>query len=505
MTVQLDGKDHLLTYEKSPYSQWIYLSNIDRGQISKDSRQIGWTTLYISLALFALTFILTLTGSRFVYEPVGKLYEYVARFGGKTELSSGTDELQRIRLVFESLLDKQNKLDKELFGHTSQLDELFTMKLLLGKVRAGDIWDSLQHFGHATEWQERYVVVIQIDSWEDTLYDERDRNLLMFAINNIVEELIPKETRIKPVYMDMHQVTLVGNTDPGSGDFNAYIDSLYDKIQTSIKNVLKIKVSIGISRPFFDWFYAPKAYEEGTEALKYRIILDEESIVRIEDVRPDRHKTYEYPDNLESELISVIKTGNLLMAEKHLVLFTQEVVRQKLDHKEYQMMLLRLLIRLLQVNDSIKEPISPTGAVYTEFLNLRTVNEMEEWLKVSLIEPLIQFVKQASDEQHRTISRQVMDLVGAMYDKPLTLEACAAQLNYNSSYISKVFRKETGIKFIDYLQTHRMNVAKQWLVETDMKISQIAERLQYNNAQNFIRYFRRTEGMTPGQYREQNQ
>ncbi|MNR68487.1 DNA-binding transcriptional regulator AraC [compost metagenome] len=45
-------------------------------------------------------------------------------------------------------------------------------------------------------------------------------------------------------------------------------------------------------------------------------------------------------------------------------------------------------------------------------------------------------------------------------------------------------------------------MAKKWLEETDMPVKDIAARLRYNNSQNFIRSFRKQEGMTPGQYRE---
>jgi len=47
-------------------------------------------------------------------------------------------------------------------------------------------------------------------------------------------------------------------------------------------------------------------------------------------------------------------------------------------------------------------------------------------------------------------------------------------------------------------------MAKKWLEETDMPIKDIAAKLRYNNSQNFIRSFRKQEGMTPGQYRENN-
>ncbi|MNL86613.1 Helix-turn-helix domain protein [compost metagenome] len=45
-------------------------------------------------------------------------------------------------------------------------------------------------------------------------------------------------------------------------------------------------------------------------------------------------------------------------------------------------------------------------------------------------------------------------------------------------------------------------MAKKWLIETDMTVKEISERLQYQNSQNFIRSFRKQEEMTPGQYRE---
>jgi AraC-like DNA-binding protein len=62
---------------------------------------------------------------------------------------------------------------------------------------------------------------------------------------------------------------------------------------------------------------------------------------------------------------------------------------------------------------------------------------------------------------------------------------------------------ETGTNFSEYLIQYRMSMAKKWLVETDLKISEIAEKAGYKIPQNFIRIFRKAEGITPGQYREQ--
>ncbi|MNN90450.1 DNA-binding transcriptional regulator AraC [compost metagenome] len=56
--------------------------------------------------------------------------------------------------------------------------------------------------------------------------------------------------------------------------------------------------------------------------------------------------------------------------------------------------------------------------------------------------------------------------------------------------------------FAAYLARYRHQIALQWLKETDMPVKDIAARLQYNNPQNFIRSFRKLEGVSPGKYRD---
>jgi YesN/AraC family two-component response regulator len=67
-----------------------------------------------------------------------------------------------------------------------------------------------------------------------------------------------------------------------------------------------------------------------------------------------------------------------------------------------------------------------------------------------------------------------------------------------------VFRKATGMNFSDYIAQYRLKLAKQWLIGSEMNISDIAEKLQYSNLQNFSRYFRKMEGLSPSEFRLTN-
>ncbi|MFK4168606.1 helix-turn-helix domain-containing protein [Paenibacillus lautus] len=73
----------------------------------------------------------------------------------------------------------------------------------------------------------------------------------------------------------------------------------------------------------------------------------------------------------------------------------------------------------------------------------------------------------------------------------------------NWKTLSKLFREETGQKFVDYLIELRMNHARRLLEETLLPVQDIATEVGYSNAISFGRMFKKLMGMSPGDYREQ--
>ncbi len=77
----------------------------------------------------------------------------------------------------------------------------------------------------------------------------------------------------------------------------------------------------------------------------------------------------------------------------------------------------------------------------------------------------------------------------------------AEELYINSSYLSTVFPVQTGIRFVDYLTTVKLKRAALLLKETNMKIFDIAERLDYKDIGYFSRLFKNKYGLPPSEYR----
>ncbi|MBO6162394.1 MAG: response regulator [Eubacterium sp.] len=87
----------------------------------------------------------------------------------------------------------------------------------------------------------------------------------------------------------------------------------------------------------------------------------------------------------------------------------------------------------------------------------------------------------------------------------LMLQDVAKAVNMSNSRFSTVFSQQSGQTFTEYLIFLRLGKARELLRNTDMKSSQIAHETGYNDAHYFSYIFKKNTGMTPSEYRAQNQ
>src|SRR5690625_3835607 len=95
-------------------------------------------------------------------------------------------------------------------------------------------------------------------------------------------------------------------------------------------------------------------------------------------------------------------------------------------------------------------------------------------------------VEERTESQYKNISDEIIHIVQQEFDSDLTLNYIADKLHYNPNYLSSIFRKETNTSFSDYLSLFRLEKAKEWLVETDMTVKEIAEKLNYKDRKSVV-------------------
>ena len=100
-----------------------------------------------------------------------------------------------------------------------------------------------------------------------------------------------------------------------------------------------------------------------------------------------------------------------------------------------------------------------------------------------------------------TISRARAYLSQHYADPNLMLQDVAGEVHLSQSHFSTVFAQETGLTFTQYLTALRIGKARELLEATEMRSSQIAQEVGYNDAHYFSYLFKKTTGMTPSDYR----
>ena len=90
------------------------------------------------------------------------------------------------------------------------------------------------------------------------------------------------------------------------------------------------------------------------------------------------------------------------------------------------------------------------------------------------------------------------------FKESLTLDQLAEEAHMNKFYLSHAFKQEYGISPINYMISRRLEESKYLLAETDLSMSQIAQLLGFSSLSYFSQVFRKTQGLSPMEYRQDN-
>lgn len=83
----------------------------------------------------------------------------------------------------------------------------------------------------------------------------------------------------------------------------------------------------------------------------------------------------------------------------------------------------------------------------------------------------------------------------------VSLHILSEEFHLNSQYISQLFKNEIGVNFLTYLTNIRMEHAKKLLLSSSLSIAEVSEQSGYGDYRVFTKVFKKSEGITPSQYR----
>jgi two-component system response regulator YesN len=218
---------------------------------------------------------------------------------------------------------------------------------------------------------------------------------------------------------------------------------------------------------------------------------------------------WQYPLESERALLQKVKIGDRTGAKEILNAILGTILFK--DIGDLGILKVRLLELLSVLSRSAVE-----GGVDVDLMlekNLAYVNKVMQidnqedlcaWISAALNE-FLELVYSCQDARKITQIRPAIQYVDANYDKPLTLAEIARASHLSVSRLAHLFKEQMGITLIDYVTGVRIEQAKELLLGTDRSCTEICFQVGYNNQSYFTRTFKSVAGVTPRQFRTQNQ
>ena len=117
-------------------------------------------------------------------------------------------------------------------------------------------------------------------------------------------------------------------------------------------------------------------------------------------------------------------------------------------------------------------------------------------------EGLPESAEPGGDPLHPKLIRTVHDYVRDHLDQELSLGRLAELVHHSPTYLSRLYRRLTGITLFEYITDRRMGEAKRLLRDSRLKIHEIAAAVGYESAPHFTRFFKKQTGLTPQEFRD---
>ena len=285
---------------------------------------------------------------------------------------------------------------------------------------------------------------------------------------------------------------------------------LLEKLTEVLNSSRDIRYFGGVGRPVNRLSSMNVCFEEASRALAHRYLIHQNRILDCAELdrqmaAPADMRQLERIDPTQYRrefILDYLHTGSAEEADRFIGEFFRGVGKETMDSllfRQYVAMDMYILVANFAEETGFgKEQVNglehaPKSAVSAEAV-IRYASEI-------IREAIRQRDRNARNQYHNVVAEALRYIDSHYADEELSLNTLAAHVNFSPNHLSTIFSQETGKTFIRYLTDYRMRRARELLRSSGKKSSIISQEVGYRDPHYFSYLFKKTQGMTPTQYR----
>lgn len=347
--------------------------------------------------------------------------------------------------------------------------------------------EAAERDGNAACWQ---VLIVHAEGWGES---EGERDLLRFAVDNMIGDLLPFVSII-------HQQSIIV-VQPALQD--EWKKQQRRAIYGKIEHLLKCKLTVVGGGPVRELSRLNDSWQSAVEAVRYKPLL------------PQSH--WEYADiahrkggktlcsfEEEKELSMILLDDDPIRLKAWCVRFLLELrsdpevtpVSLEASVRSAAIAAHRWFERVLFAtgkNGAIEEPLAP--------FQMESADMPEDQLFQHLYAIMSHYHHRVAEGRKSHVQRAIA-YIEENWGQNLGLQQVSDFVHLHPNHLSDLFKKETGVKFVDFVTRKKMQRAAELLASSPAKVSEVAAMVGYEDTKYFGQMFKKHTGRTPSEYRE---
>lgn len=511
-----EGHTYHMSIVTSSSSEWTYVSYYDLRLTQTGANEILVTAISISLAMLVGVFFICLLGTYQIYKPVKTTFDHIHDlFLPQDGDAEHGDEFGYIEKGINHLYAHNQELSVMVQMQQQELTELFALRLMRGQLTEAALQSNLELL-HITQGKYMSVILAAVSSHRDgRRLSDTELDALYLSIAKSIPETINQLLVLPPVNY-LHSLILLTGAEEEE-QLEARQEMIYRTMDQYVRQNFDSPIKAGISRVFHNLLDFRNAYNESVEALKVErqnhISWDlsnmEEHLIYYSDVAPTEEQSQIYNIVIQNQMKDAVDKCDEVQAFSVVDQFLGEIKDKGIRLNEQSYFLHRFLVAVLNVASDAGLNINSlypgtASNLFRQLDNKYSWEEIAAFYKETLIRPMIARLKDLR-KNSRSMTLDKIEQLVKEHDGDITLTECAEKIHCHANYIWRILKETRQQTFSDFVAEVRMARAKELLMNKELSVGEVADMLNFTNSQNFIRYFKKYAGMTPGQYRKMPQ
>ncbi|MCU6790618.1 helix-turn-helix domain-containing protein [Paenibacillus sp. WQ 127069] len=502
------GHSYQILFTSSKVNDWTYISVVPTAFITEKANAIRQFTFVTAIICLIGGLIMSYFLINRIYSPISKIIGYINVLGRTPSNQNRTakeDELGFIDRIINYVYYENESLRGSFEKNLPAFRQKFLYDLIEGRVSSANVQELAKEIQLDFSYDSFQVIVFEtVDfSLEDKIgLHNRD---ILEIVDGRIAQLEDAHINVRSIRKRNDKIISLLNLDHPNPKPEVIHDFI-SKVISYFKQEHSRTFTVGIGNIYSSVEEVPLSYVEALSALQYKIVKGEGSVIFVDEVGKMPESSFSYSIEAEKHIINCVKTGNRLALQQHLHKLWGENLKQGDVTPEIITYLFQALVgtairTIYEVQSTTAEIFSDSIDLYREVNQQPRLEDKKEYIE-RMFQSISDWIHNKKQGQDNTLFNQIKDYVENNYHLDLSLTILGENIGLSPSYLSSIFKEVTGMNFVDYINTRRVEQAKIRLRQTQDTVVDISEQVGFTNSNTFIRVFKRHEGVTPGQFRQ---